>query len=66
MVDPWEKFRVRCWAGYYGEQWLVVRVADRRIMTSGGIVTCLRWMDVWAPTPMGDKPGTPLAPDLVL
>lgn len=60
-----EDFAIACQTDVHGGKWLVIRKADRRIMTEGDVITCLRWVNVWAPV-MGNKRGRELSPRFVL
>ena len=52
---------MRCWAGRYRNQWLVVRVGDRRILTTGTLDHCLTWVRIYASTGRALVPGSPLS-----
>jgi hypothetical protein len=60
-----DDFTIACQSDCHGGKWLVVRNADRRIMTEGDVITCLRWVDVWAAV-MGSKRGRELSPRFML
>jgi hypothetical protein len=42
-------YRILSWSDLYSGKWLVIRVSDLRIMTSGSVHDCLRWVKVWGP-----------------
>lgn len=45
------EYVIRCWHAMYGNQWLVIRVSDRRIvMSAPSVYTCLKWVKSWGDT----------------
>jgi hypothetical protein len=54
--------QIRCWAGRYRDQWLVVRVSDRRILTSGSVDHCLWWVRRQSSADVEQGSGTELSP----
>jgi hypothetical protein len=46
----------------YGEQWLVVRVEDRRVLTSGNVGHCLAWVNRYGATDRAAATGASLSP----
>jgi hypothetical protein len=45
VVNPWPR------AGRHliESKWYAVRYRDCRVMASGGVTDCLRWVNVWGP-----------------
>ncbi len=54
--------QIRCWAGRYRDQWLVVRVSDRRILTGGSVDHCLWWVRRQSSGDLARAAGTELSP----
>lgn len=61
------KYAIRCWSDLYGGLWQVVRVEDRRIIHSGSLYECLRWVKTWGDQDfMSTRKGTELSHRAVL
>lgn len=53
-------YRIAAWSDLYGGDWVVVRVRDRRIMTTGHVWHCAQWVKVWGAV-LADKGGQRLS-----
>ena len=54
-------FRILAWSDLYRGDWVVVREHDQRIMTTGSVWDCTRWVRVWGPVQGLNKPGSRLS-----
>jgi hypothetical protein len=44
-------FSIRCWLGRYGNNWVVIRERDGKVMTeSASVRECCRWVRTWGPS----------------
>jgi hypothetical protein len=46
-------YRITTTLGKYGGDWIVIRKRDGKIMTSGSVFTCCRWVAVWGNVRLG-------------
>lgn len=56
------EYRVVSVEGTHGNDWIVVRTRDYRVMTCGSVFGCARWVSVWGSTRGRGKRGMELSP----
>lgn len=54
MRDYAEAYSITCRTNKHAGVWVVTRLRDGRLMTSGGVERCLRWVRSWGDARLND------------